>query len=191
MRFFFRILRIQWHFLGQDDTRSSLEKKFYLKSDWMPPKACGELEKFIGQIQQNFDKWRPRRWIKDNLTVKERRLLKDIKKDKESMYMWEDNGPSFTKMMVGQFIQAGENELQNTPFYDIIQDDPTIEIKRKCIDLVSDMKSKGEISDKVADYLMSGEIKLSNFYHLIKTHSLPNDDTLEAWLEEKGFPIRA
>ena len=38
----------------------------------------------------------PPRWLKDNLTVDERRLLKDIKKDKETMYMWEDKGPSFT-----------------------------------------------------------------------------------------------
>ena len=56
---FFRILRIKWHFLDQQDTRSSLETKFYLKSDWMPPRACGELETFISQIQQKFDKWRP------------------------------------------------------------------------------------------------------------------------------------
>jgi hypothetical protein len=102
---FFRILRIKWNFLDQQDTRSSLEKKFYLKSDWMPPRACGELETFISQIQQKFDKWRPPRWLKDNLTVDERRLLKDIKKDKKTMYMWEDKGPSFTKLKVCQYVQ--------------------------------------------------------------------------------------
>ena len=129
----------------------------------MPPRACGELETFISQIQQKFDKWRPPRWLKDNLTVDERRLLKDIKKDKETMYMWEDKGPSFTKLKVCQYLQAGEKELQNVQFYETINDDPTLEIKRKCIELVSVMQKKGEISEKVSDYLMSGDIKLSNF----------------------------
>ena len=82
---FFRILRIKWHFSDQDDERSSLEKKFYLKSEWMPPKACGELERFISQVQQNFDKWRPPKWIKDNLTAEERIFLKDMKKNKDKL----------------------------------------------------------------------------------------------------------
>ena len=44
---FYRTLRIQWCFYGQDDKRSDLEKKFYKKSDWKPPKACLEIENFI------------------------------------------------------------------------------------------------------------------------------------------------
>ena len=61
-----------------------------------------------------------------------------------------------------QYLQSGENELQNVQFYETIND-PTLKIKRKCIELVSVMQKKGEISEKVSDYLMSGDIKLSNF----------------------------
>ena len=189
--YFFRILRIKWHFLDQEDSRSDLEKMFYLKSGWMPPKACGELENLITQIQLKFDKWKPPRYIKDNLTVEERQLLKQMKQNYDVLYMWEDKGPSFTKLTVDQYLTAGEKELNNSQFYDIVDEDPTIDIKRKCIELVSKMQKNGEISDKVSEYLMSGDIKLSKFYHVIKTHSLPTDShSLVDWLEEKEFPIR-
>ena len=40
---FFRNMRIEWFFRGQEDKRSELERKFYPKSDWCPPKACVEI----------------------------------------------------------------------------------------------------------------------------------------------------
>ena len=99
--------------------------------------------------------------------------------------------PSFTNLKVDQYLQAGEKELNNPDFYDNIVGDPTLEIRNKCIELISNMQKRGEISEKVADYLMSGDVQLSNFYHLIKTHSLPTESQeVESWLEEKGFPIR-
>jgi hypothetical protein len=97
----------------------------------------------------------PPKWIKDNLSVEERSFLKKIKENDEVLYMWEDKGPSFTKLEVGKYIEAGERELGNSQFYENIDNDPTNEIKRKCIELVSQMQKNGEISDKVAEYLMS------------------------------------
>ena len=188
---FFRTIRINWHFRDQQDSRSNLEKKFYLKSDWMPPKACGEIESMIQQIQLNFDKWKAPKYIKDNLSKAERKLIKEIKEQTDVMYMWKDKGPSFTKLKVDQYLQAGEQELNNPDFYENIDTDPTNEIRRKCIDLISNMQKRGEISDRIADYLLSGDVQLSNFYHLVKTHSLPsNSQEIETWLQEKGFPIR-
>ena len=48
---FYRNLRLQWHFYGQEDGRSQLEKRFYPKSDWKPPKACVEIESYSSRIQ--------------------------------------------------------------------------------------------------------------------------------------------
>ena len=105
--------------------------------------------------------------------------------------MWEDKGPSFTKLTVDQYLEAGEKELNNTEFYEVRDDDPTGDIRKQCIDLIVNMQRRKEISEKVAEYLLSGEVKLSKFYHLIKTHSLPNDSQdAEKWLAEKGVPIR-
>ena len=57
------------------------KKKFYQKSTWVAPKASVEVESFINEIQHKFDKWKPPRWIKDNLTKVERKLLKSIQSD--------------------------------------------------------------------------------------------------------------
>ena len=188
---FYRLLRIKWHFRNQEDQRSNLERKFYLKSNWMPPRACKEWEDLISQIQTKFDQWKPPKFIKDNLTAPERKFLTELKNNKDVIYMWEDKGPSFTKLTVEQYIEAGEKELNNSDFYEVINDDPTDDIKKKCTDLVVDMQRRKEISDGVSDYLLSGDVKLSNFYHLVKTHSLPTDsEAAERWIDEKGFPIR-
>ena len=126
---FFRSLRIKWIFDNKPDKRTELETKFYKKSNWSPPKAGVELEKFISDIQRKFDRWKPPRWIKDNISESERKLIKSIKHDKQITYMWEDKGPSFTKMRTEQYLAAGEHELNNEKFYAEIEEDPTIQIK--------------------------------------------------------------
>ena len=61
---FYRILRIKWVFLDKPDKRTELEKAFYEKSTWEPPKACKEIENLIEKLQNMFDKWTPPQFIK-------------------------------------------------------------------------------------------------------------------------------
>ena len=64
-------------------------------------------------------------------------------------------------------------------------------IKRECDDLVQDMKANEEISEKVAEFLEDGEVKLPKFYHVLKTHKLPLDlADPPSWLESNGYPVR-
>ena len=169
---FFRTLRIQWLFQDQPDSRSDLEKKFYHKSNWEPPPACCEIENMISKIQESFDKWMPPRHVKDNLTKLEREFLKKIKNNPEIVYMWEDKGASFTKMSKEQYISLGERELESE-VYTVVDEDPTKMMKSENDKLVNSMLKKDEISENVANFLVHGDQKLSNFYHLIKTHKIP------------------
>ena len=105
--------------------------------------------------------------------------------------MWEDKGPSFSKMRRDQYVEAGEKELNNNNFYTEVRDDPSKDVKRKSDILVQRMFQSGEISEKVTEFLENGQSKLAQFYHLLKTHNIPTnieDPTL--WLEQNGFPIR-
>jgi hypothetical protein len=106
-----------------------LEIKFYQKSNWTPPKACVEIEKMIARIQENFDKWNPPRFLKDNLTKEERIFLRKAIKNENIVYMWEDKGPSFVKMSKEQYIKAGEDELSNEQFYTEVDEDLSNEIR--------------------------------------------------------------
>ena len=188
---FYRIVRIKWLFYEKPDARTELEKKFYQKSEWEPPNASVEVENFITDLQHKFDNWKPPRWIPDNLSKKERQFLKEVQKDEGFVYMWEDKGPSFTKMTRNQYLETGKAELDNNDFYEKVQEDPSHDVKRKCDILVQKMVSDDEISAKVGEYLLSGDEKLSHFYHLLKSHKIPTDlsDPLP-WLHENGFPVR-
>ena len=53
------------------------------------------------------------------------------------------------------------------------------------------MFSRKEISESVAIYLLSRGNNLSDFYHLLKTHKIPqNVENPSDWLQEHGFPLR-
>ena len=72
--------------------------------------------------------------------------------------MWEDKGPSFTKMTKDQYLKAGNDELGNNAFYEEVNEDPSIEIKRKCDILVQKMVKDNEISEKVGEYTFKVEV---------------------------------
>ena len=40
-----------------------------------------------------------------------------MSQNSDTVYMWEDKGPSFTKMTKKQFLEAGEAELSDEKFY--------------------------------------------------------------------------
>ena len=113
----------------------------------------------ISRIQENFDKWNPPRFPKDNLTKSERTFMKEAIRNENIIYMWEDKGPSFVKMTKEQYIQAGENELKNENFYVEIMDDVSKEIKVKNDILVDAIAHKEEITEKVAEFLKAGDCK--------------------------------
>ena len=187
---FYRNLRLKWFFRHKSDKRTLLETQFYDNSDWEPPKACVEIENFISRIQEHFDKWKPPRFICDNLSKTERNLLKHIKSDHQTVYMWEDKGPSFTKMTQEQYLDAGKTEL-NKSNYEKINQDPVDSIVLQVRNFVNKLFHDGEISEKIMIYLLNGEKKLSKFYHLLKTHKIPLDvDNPAQWLENNGFPVR-
>ena len=50
---------------------------------------------------------------------------------------------------------------------------------------------KDEISEPVANFLKGSQKNLSAYYHLLKTHKIPQDvDNPTDWLENHGYPIR-
>ena len=188
---FFRMLRIKWIFDEKPDQRSELEKVFYEKSSWEPPRACKEIEELIKNMQERFDKWKPPRYIKDNLNKEERNLLKQIKENDDIVYKWEDKGPSFVKMTKEQYLDSGEKELEKPNFYKQVQDDPSELIKPKSDAIVHDMFVNDEISEPVSKFLLNGQKNLSTYYHLLKTHKIPQDvDNPTEWLGNQGYPIR-
>jgi hypothetical protein len=90
-----------------------------------------------------------------------------------------------------QYAKAGEKELEKPNFYKEVENDPSEEIKKKSDAIVQDMFVKDEITESVAKFLIGGQKNLSTYYHLLKTHKIPQDvDNPTEWLENQGYPIR-
>ena len=86
---------------------------------------------------------------------------------------------------------AGEDEFSNEHFYTEVDEDLSNEIRVNSAILVDEMGHKEEISNKVVEFLKSGDCKLSKYYHLLKTHKIPADtQNASSWLENNGFPLR-
>ena len=67
-----------------------------------------------------------------------------------------------------QYIIAGDKEMTEQT-YEEVNSVSIQEVKEKLISYVDRMKTNGEISDKISEYLLSGDENLSRYYHLIKT----------------------
>ena len=94
-------------------------------------------------------------------------------------------------MTKSQYLEAGEKEMEKSNYEEVTQN-PVVDVKTKVSSLVSEMKGKGEITDKIADYIMGGDTQVSKFYHLLKSHKIPTDiDDPTDWLVENGFPVRS
>ena len=62
-------------------------------------------------MQEKFYKWKPPRYIKDNLSKEERNLIKQLKENDNIVYKWEDKGPSFVKMTKEQYLNSGKTYI--------------------------------------------------------------------------------
>ena len=121
-----------------------MEKKFYQPNpEYNPTVYSASLETFKKAFQAEYDKWKPPRFIEDNLTKDERRTLKNIKKNNNIIYKWEDKGSSFTKMNRNDYVKVGEESLQNGKFYKKCSEvDPSMKIAKKVEKQVLKMKEK-------------------------------------------------
>ena len=81
--------------------------------------------------------------------------------------------------------------MENENTYRVVDEDNSDEVRIKNAVLVDEMVKKNEISEKVAEFLKSGDSKVSKYYHLLKTHKIPvSTENPSTWLDDNGFPLR-
>ena len=73
--------------------------------------------------------------------------MRSIQEDNDTIYMFEDKEPSFTKLTSKQYFDAGEKEVSKSS-YEHIVDDPIKNVKDQVRNLVDRMKNDDEISEK-------------------------------------------
>ena len=101
------------------------------------------------------------RFVKDNLSKQERNTLTSLRENNDTLYMWEDKGPSFVKLSRKQYLEAGESEVQKVNVYQEIENDPSESIKARNDEIVDAMVFSDEIQSKVGEFLKNGQSKLA------------------------------
>ena len=186
----FRRLRIKEYFEDKKDERSEEEKRFYLSSNWTPPKGrCPPLDMFIFRIQQKFNEWIPPRRVRDNMTPLEREGEKAIKIDSLAhVYKKEDKGSCIVRIKKDDYENNVEEHLGNNFLYDVIDEDPSKETEAIVENYVDKLLEIGHIKAETAQFIKNklSDTKPGPYYEQPKTHKF--DEASHNM--SSGFPAR-
>ena len=186
----FRRLRIKEYFGDKKDERTLEEKRFYLGSNWTPPKGrCPPLDMFIFRMRQKFDNWIPPRRVKDNMSPLEREGERAIKEDSLThVYKKEDKGSCIVRLKRHHYESNVEKHLENRTLYEVVDHDPSKETETKVENFIEKVVMDGHMKVETAEFLKS---KLRNtspgpYYEQPKTHKFDEQTHNMA----AGFPAR-
>ena len=110
----FRRMKIKDFFYPDVDSRSEEEKRFYVKNDdWEPPsaKVNKALDVHNMVIQNQFDHWKQPLRVKDNLSVDQRKALKNLVNNETIDIKLDDKSGSFVLADKKDYISAASNDL--------------------------------------------------------------------------------
>ena len=105
-------MKIKDFFYPDSDSRSEEEKRFYVKKDdWEPPRVNKALDVFNMVIQNEFDHWKQPARIKDNLSVSQRKALKNLINDDKIDIKLDDKSGCFVVADLNDYVSAATNDL--------------------------------------------------------------------------------
>ena len=149
MECYFRRLRLQEFFLGEEEPDEPSHRVFRLPSTWMPPKDRDQtLETYIKALTADTEellttaKRRPR----DNLTQEERQALTSLHQQTDIVIKSADKESALVIQSRADYIAEAERQLDNTTNQKLDRD-PTTEYAKKVRAAVSDMDYQ-EVIDK-------------------------------------------
>lgn len=107
--------------------------------------------------------------VKDNLTVRERKALGNLKKRSDIKILPADKG-NVTVVLSTEEYKRKVAELLNDPAYVKIQRDPTAVKERKMKQVIEDIRRSGDMSDELAKKLKPNHSTAPRLYGLPKVH---------------------
>jgi len=155
----------------QTDFDSQLELTFRKKSTWTPaPGADACLDGFIHSITEQLMNSKNRPSCEQNLTKTEREALYNLENNKNIVIKKADKGSAIVVNNSKDYIKMVETHLTNDKFYCQTRTDLT-EHHQSCVDKkITQMRDKGEISEKLEEGLRNPNPKTAQLYVLPKVH---------------------
>ena len=173
--------------LSTRDSEGFDNHKFHNKSTWNP-KGPSALEAFAScnetQIYSDTKYRRP----KDNLTLSERKALKELKSLSHIVIKPADKGSAVVLLNREDYLTEGLRQLSDPKFYREIPVDLSNDHMEAISREVNRMHESKEISQKVKDYLLDFPMRTSRFYMLPKIHKGKNPPPGRPIISGNGCP---
>ena len=174
---FERRIRIAVHF-GTKNHQDRPESQHYppvpSKSTWNPPKSTiPEVELFLSNIREDILDPQNSRTPKDNLSVGERRALKDLRND-DRVIRIQDKGSRFVILDKSTYTEKVREHLDNELHYNKVNEDPTGLHFSRVQQWTDQWLQRREITSELADWITDVEPKPGVAFGNIKTHKEGN-----------------
>ena len=144
-------------------------QKFKKPSNWNPvgPK---DLEHFIARNELLFMQNKPRESNIHNLTLDEKRSIKELKNLNDIIIKPADKGAACVVMNVSDYKIEAYRQLSNENFYKKVPTDLTKKHHKEVDSLIQYIHYQGEISTETRNYLINDSVRTARFYMLPKIH---------------------
>ena len=138
--------------------------------DLHSPNTHQSLDVFQRAFKQGLLKAKPKPLRYHNLSKFETLGLQELSQNPNIVIKEADKGSAIVVMNSSDYLREGYCQLNDSDFYTKLQNDPTPEIKRRIDDTLTQMRSKGLITEDNFDYLSIDQFSEGRFYLLPKIH---------------------
>ena len=125
-----------------------LHSQFRNKNTWKPPNIHLSLDVFQRAFMLGLLKAKPKTLRHKNLTNQETLGLSALRDNPNIVIKKADKGSAIVVINTKDYLREGYRQLSDNDFYTKLQNDPTLEIKRKIDETLGQMRAKGLITEE-------------------------------------------
>ena len=158
----------------RDAILKEIETKF-IRSDWLPPDSfkVNALEAFIEKVKNEIFDPKNLRKCYPNLSAKNLKAIRSFKEDDKHVLRIQDKGNKFTYNTSINYSSKIKNVISNPDKFTILQEDPTPNFIERINTWAESYLRRGELTQKLVDWLIPNKAAPGAIYGLDKTHKNP------------------
>ena len=144
--------------------------KLKSKSKWSPPMGPTNLETVISINELGLLDLEIPRPKNHNITRSQKSSISDLLSNRNIVIKPADKGGATVIQNRSDYITEGERQLKDENFYKLTDEDLTVKHNNMIADQLEAMRLRGEITQKVKDFLIIDEPRTPELYLLPKIH---------------------
>ena len=167
---FGRRLRLKWAFRDSEPGFGNTLNQFRPPSTYNPRNIDASIEVYLSKLEDEILNLSAHGSNYSNLTVDEQEALRDLSRDRTVIIKGADKGSAVVVWDRDDYLKEAGNHLGDTETYEKVENDPFPDLIQLVSNSLCELKRKGEIDEKMREFLSVTEPRLGRFYLLPKVH---------------------